>query len=60
MSRSDWRNGSPLQCSATPSPKSWECAYPVKPGTYPVTVTAKSWKGDTASAKGKVMVRRPE
>jgi hypothetical protein len=58
MYLSNWPNGAPVKCSATTRPLSWECSYPDKPGTYRVTVTAKSWKGDTASVTGSVVVRR--
>lgn len=60
MELSNWLNGSALRCDATTSPSSWQCSYPVKPGTYRVTVTAKARKGDTASVTGKVVVRRPK
>lgn len=60
MYRSDWPNGATVQCTATTSPRSWECSYPARPGAYRVTVTAKSWKEDTASVTGKVVVRRPK
>jgi len=59
MSSSDWPNGTTVKCTATTRPLSWECSYPDKAGTYPVTVTAKSWKGDSASVSGRVVVRRP-
>jgi hypothetical protein len=60
MYNSNWRNGAPVKCSATPNPSSWECSYPARPGTYPVTVTAKSWKHDSVSVAGKLVVRRPK
>ncbi|MFL5561259.1 MAG: hypothetical protein ACJ79K_07290 [Gemmatimonadaceae bacterium] len=58
MDLSNWPNGTTVKCTATTRPLSWECSYPAKPGTYRVTVTAKSWKGDTASVMGSVVMRR--